>query len=237
MPEVLLHVDDLTVRYGLATALDAVSIRVDDGESVFVVGPNGAGKSTLLRAISALEKAASGTIALSGQPLVGLNPWTVAQMGIAHVPQNRRCFGPLSVEENLIMGAPKKSKAEVRQGIEEVYGVFPVLLEKRKQKAQELSGGQQQMVAVGRALMAKAKLIMLDEPSLGLAPMLVDGLGDTLRQIRDDLGTSILIVEQNVNLALGVGTRGYMLQSGRLVGEGTPDELRGRLREAYLGAG
>ena len=237
MPENLLEVNDLTVRYGLATALNAVSVRVEEGESVFVVGPNGAGKSTLLRAISGLERAAGGTIALGGESLKGLDPWTIAQRGIAHVPQNRRCFGPLTVEENLIMGAYRQPKPEVREGLESVYEVFPVLGEKRNQKSQQLSGGQQQMVVVGRALMAKARLIMLDEPSLGLAPMLVDNLGDTLRRIRNDLGTSILIVEQNVNLALGIGSRGYMLQSGRLIGEGEPDELRGRLREAYLGAG
>jgi branched-chain amino acid transport system ATP-binding protein len=235
MNENLLDVRDLTVRYGLATALSGVSVHVADGESVFVVGPNGAGKSTLLRTISGLERVASGTVTLSGTSLVGLDPWTIAQKGIAHVPQNRRCFGPLSVEENLIMGAHGKSKAEVRDGLESVYEVFAVLREKRKQKAQQLSGGQQQMVAVGRALMAKARLIMLDEPSLGLAPMLIDNLGDTLRRIRDDLGTAILIVEQNVNLGLGVGTRGYMLQTSRVIGEGSPDELRGRVRDAYLG--
>jgi branched-chain amino acid transport system ATP-binding protein len=236
MNESLLAVDAITVHYGLATAVDQISIHIDAGESVFVVGPNGAGKTTVLRAISGLEPVVSGAITFAGESLVGENPWGIAQRGIAHVPQGRRCFGPLTVEENLVMGAHGQAKANIRPGLDEVYAIFPVLREKRKQRADQLSGGQQQMVAIGRALMAKARLIMLDEPSLGLAPMLVDNLGEVLRQIRDTLGTAILIVEQNVNLALGVGLRGYMLQTGRLIGEGTPNELRGRLREAYLGS-
>ena len=236
MSEPLLTVDDLTICFGLATAVDHLSMHVDVGESVFVVGPNGAGKTTLLRSISALERPATGEMKLREKRLNGMNPWDIVRLGISHVPQNRRCFGPLTVEENLLMGGYTKKKGELPALLEAVYNIFPVLWEKRRQKSAELSGGQQQMVAIGRALMLDAHLIMLDEPSLGLAPMLVDNLAVVLRQIRDNFGTGILIVEQNGRVALSIGTRGYILQSGRVIGEGTPDELRGRLREALLGS-
>jgi branched-chain amino acid transport system ATP-binding protein len=236
MSEPLLRVENLSVRYGLARAVDELSIRIGEGEAVFVVGPNGAGKSTLLRTISGLVPAASGEVWLGSVPLTGRKAWDIVSAGVAHVPQNRRCFGPLSVEENLLMGGYGRGKPELRSALASVYDVFPALLEKRRQKAQELSGGQQQMVAIGRALMSDAKLIMLDEPSLGLAPALVENLGRTLRRVRDELGTAVLIVEQNVDLAFSVGTRGYMLAAGRLIGEGGPDDLRGELRRGYLGA-
>lgn len=236
MGRLLLRVDNLSVRYGLARAVDELSIHVDEGEAVFVVGPNGAGKTTLLRTISGLVPVASGKISFGAATLTGKRPWDIVTAGVSHVPQNRRCFGPLSVEENLHMGGYGRSKAERSAALDAVYDVFPALVEKRKQQAQELSGGQQQMVAIGRALMGNAKLIMLDEPSLGLAPTLVDGLGQTLRRVRDELGTAVLIVEQNVDLAFSVGTRGYMLRTGRLIGEGCPEDLRGELRKGYLGA-
>ena len=237
MSEALLTVTDLTVRYGLSTALNGLSVHVDTGEAVFMVGPNGAGKTTLLRTVSGLEKAAAGSVTLEGKSLLGLDPWKIVEYGIAHVPQNRRCFGPLSVEENLRMGAHLQPKEAIAESLGKVYEIFPALFPKKKQNASELSGGQQQMVAIGRALMTNAKLIMLDEPSLGLAPMLVDELGRVLCNIRDTLGTSILLVEQNVNLALSVGTRGYMLQLGHVIGEGGPEEVRPQLLEAYLGTG
>jgi branched-chain amino acid transport system ATP-binding protein len=236
MSEVLLRVDNISVRYGLARAVDEVSIRVDEGEAVFVVGPNGAGKTTLLRTISGLVPPVSGEIRFGSVTLTGRRPWDIVATGVSHVPQGRRCFGPLSVEENLMMGAYGRGKADRRAALTSVYDVFPALAEKRKQRAQELSGGQQQMVAIGRALMGNAKLIMLDEPSLGLAPALVDNLGRTLRRVRDELGTAVLLVEQNVDLAFSVGTRGYMLRTGRLIGEGGPEDLRGELRRGYLGA-
>jgi branched-chain amino acid transport system ATP-binding protein len=200
-----------------------------------VVGPNGAGKTTLLRSISGLEKLAAGEITFGEKNLKGVEAWDIVRLGIAHVPQNRRCFGPLSVEENLLMGGYSKDKTKLPDLLEAVYDLFPVLKEKRRQHTDQLSGGQQQMVAVGRAMMLEARLIMLDEPSLGLAPMLVDNLTASLQQIRDNFGTAILIVEQNVKMALSVGNRGYILQSGRVIGQGSPDELRPRLREAYLG--
>jgi branched-chain amino acid transport system ATP-binding protein len=235
MSETLLRVENISVRYGLARAVDELSIHVDEGEAVFVVGPNGAGKTTLLRTISGLVPAAGGEIWLGSVALTGKRPWDIVTTGVSHVPQNRRCFGPLSVEENLLMGGYGRGKAPLKAALGSVYDVFPALLEKRKQKAQELSGGQQQMVAIGRALMGNAKLIMLDEPSLGLAPALVDNLGRTLRRVRDELGTAVLLVEQNVELAFSVGTRGYMLRTGRLIGEGGPEDLRGELRRGYLG--
>ena len=169
---------------------------------MFVVGPNGAGKTTLLRTISGLVSPVSGEIWLGSAALTGRKPWDIVTAGVSHVPQNRRCFGPLSVEENLLMGGYGRGKAELKAALAAVYDVFPALVGKRKQKAQELSGGQQQMVAIGRALMGNAKLIMLDEPSLGLAPALVDNLGRTLRRVRDELGTAVLLVEQNVQLGV-----------------------------------
>lgn len=235
MSEELLRVSNIAVRYGLARALSDLSMSVAEGEAVFVVGPNGAGKTTLLRTISGLVRPVSGDIWLSSRPLVGMKPWDIVEAGVCHVPQNRRCFGPLSVEENLVMGGYGRSKRDVKAALDGVYDVFPVLLEKRKQKAEQLSGGQQQMVAIGRALMGKARLIMLDEPSLGLAPTLVDDLRRTLCRVRDELGTAVLLVEQNVQLAFSVGTRGYMLRTGALIGEGGPDDLRGELRRGYLG--
>jgi branched-chain amino acid transport system ATP-binding protein len=233
--DVLLEVSELTVQYGLQKAADAVSIHVLPGEAVFLVGPNGAGKTTLLRTISGLEKPVSGSIRLGGQEITQLRPWDIVRIGIAHVPQNRRCFGPLSVEDNLILGGYTQSKELSAGRLERVYEIFPDLRVKRRQKAAELSGGQQQMVAIGRALMLGAGLIMLDEPSLGLAPILVENLTGVLQEIRDQLGTAILIVEQNVNLALSVGTRGYVLQQGRVVDEGAPDDVRSELLSAYLG--
>jgi branched-chain amino acid transport system ATP-binding protein len=236
MSETLLRVENVSVRYGLARAVHELSIHIDEGEAVFVVGPNGAGKTTLLRTISGLVAPASGEIWLGSVSLTGRRPWDIVTAGVSHVPQNRRCFGPLSVEENLLMGGYGRAKPELKAALASVYDVFPALVEKRKQKAQELSGGQQQMVAIGRALMGNAKLIMLDEPSLGLAPALVDNLGRTLRRVRDELGTAVLLVEQNVQLAFSVGTRGYMLRTGTLIGEGGPEDLRGELRRGYLGA-
>ncbi len=205
------------------------------GESVFVVGPNGAGKTTLLRTISGLERPSSGTMSFQGTSLIGKKAWDVVTSGIAHVPQNRRMFGDLSVEDNLKMGGYTRPAADLEPGLQNIYDLFPVLFEKRRQRAAQLSGGQQQMVAVGRAMMSHAQLIMLDEPSLGLAPMLVDTLGESLIRIRAELGVSVLIVEQNVNLALSVGNRGYILRGGRVIAQGTPDQLRPRLQEAYLG--
>jgi branched-chain amino acid transport system ATP-binding protein len=236
MSEALLRVDNISVRYGLARAVDELSIHIDEGEAVFVVGPNGAGKTTLLRTISGLVSPVSGEIWLGSVALTGRKPWEIVTAGVSHVPQNRRCFGPLSVEENLLMGGYGRAKADRGAALAAVYDIFPALVEKRRQKAQELSGGQQQMVAIGRALMGNAKLIMLDEPSLGLAPALVDNLGRTLRRVRDELGTAVLLVEQNVQLAFSVGTRGYMLRTGTLIGEGGPEDLRGELRRGYLGA-
>jgi branched-chain amino acid transport system ATP-binding protein len=234
LAEPLLDIDGLSLRYGPVTALRDVSIRVGAGEAVFLAGANGAGKTTLLRAISGLEKASGGTITFAGAPVLGRTPWDIAAAGIAHVPQGRRCFGPLSVEENLRLGAYTRTSG-VAEAIESAYELFPVLKEKRRQRAEELSGGQQQMVAIARALVASPRLIMLDEPSLGLAPILVEDVQVALRRILREFSTSILLVEQNARLALSIGGRGYVLRSGRVVLSGPAGELEGRMREAYLG--
>lgn len=231
----LLEVTSATVHYAKASALGDVSITLAEGESIFVIGPNGAGKTTLLRAISGLEPLSSGSIRFRSRSLTGMRPWDIVRLGVAHVPQNRRCFGPLSVEDNLVMGAYTRPRREITSDLDAVYELFPVLRTKRRQRSAELSGGQQQMVAIGRALMTRASLLMLDEPSLGLAPMLVDSLGAALCRIRDTFTMAILIVEQNVKLGLCVGSRGYVLRAGKVVAEGQPDQLRGQLRDAYLG--
>ena len=214
MSETLLRVENLTVRYGLARAVHELSIHIDEGEAVFVVGPNGAGKTTLLRTISGLVAPASGEIWLGSAALAG-------RQALGHRDRRggARPAEPPLLRSALGRGEPADGRVRAGQGRPQAalgpfYDVFPALVEKRKQKAQELSGGQQQMVAIGRALMGNAKLIMLDEPSLGLAPALVDNLGRTLRRVRDELGTAVLIVEQNVQLAFSVGTRGYMLRTG-----------------------
>jgi branched-chain amino acid transport system ATP-binding protein len=232
MSESLLGVDRLSVNYGPVGALREVSLRIGAGEAVFLAGPNGAGKTTLLRAVSGLERAAAGSITFDGRRIDGRTPWDIAAAGIAHVPQGRRCFGPLTVEENLRMGAYTRAN----ESLDMAYDLFPALKQKRRQRAEELSGGQQQMVAIARALVAKPKLIMLDEPSLGLAPILVDDVRVALLRILDEFSTSILLVEQNARLAVSVGGRGYVLRSGRVVLSGPAGELAGQMREAYLGA-
>jgi branched-chain amino acid transport system ATP-binding protein len=235
MPEPLLEVTDLAVAYGPVRALRDVSIRVDAGEAVFLAGPNGAGKTSLLRAISGLERITSGSVRYAGRELAGSTPWEIATAGIAHVPQGRRCFGPLTVHENLRLGAYTR-RSGVDEAIDSAYELFPMLAQKRRQRAEELSGGQQQMVAIARALVAGPKLILLDEPSLGLAPLLVEDVRVALRRITEEFATSILLVEQNARLALSVGGRGYVLRSGRVVLEGPAADLEGRMTEAYLGA-
>ncbi|WP_213451328.1 ABC transporter ATP-binding protein [Rhizomonospora bruguierae] len=234
MPEVLLDIVDLSVNYGPVTALRGVSLQVAQGEAVFLAGPNGAGKTTLLRAISGLERVAGGSVRFAGATLHGRPSWDIAASGIAHVPQGRRCFGPLTVDENLRLGGYTRGSG-VAEAIDAAYDLFPALKAKRRQRAEELSGGQQQMVAIARALVANPRLILLDEPSLGLAPILVEDVRVALHRILHEFSTSILLVEQNARLALSTGGRGYVLRSGRVVLEGPSTELEGRMKEAYLG--
>lgn len=232
----LLEVRDLVAGYGPVTVLTGVSFHVDEGEVVVILGANGAGKTTTLRAVSGLLPA-KGTVTLAGQSLLGRRPDQVVAAGVAHVPQGRGTITDLTVEENLRLGAYLRKDGEIRSDIEHWYEVFPRLGERRNQHAGSMSGGEQQMLAVARALMSRPKLLLLDEPSLGLAPLVTAELFEQLTAINRDTGTAMLVVEQNANLALGMASRGYVIEAGRLAVEGTADELKGDedVRRAYLG--
>jgi branched-chain amino acid transport system ATP-binding protein len=234
----LLTVENLHVFYGALEALKGVSISLDEGEIVTVLGANGAGKSTLLRAVSGLLPAVEGGIVLAGRPLARVAPYDVVRRGISHAPEGRRVFSTLSVAENLTLGAftRRHLKSEVSQARERVFGLFPVLKERRQQLAGTLSGGEQQMLAIGRALMSAPRVLLLDEPSLGLAPILVELIFDIIRQINAQ-GVAILLVEQNARQALACASRGYVLETGRVTAQGSSGELLSdtRIQEAYLG--
>jgi branched-chain amino acid transport system ATP-binding protein len=230
-----LDVRDLRVAYGRAVVLDGVTVRVEEGETVAVLGPNGAGKTTLLRAISRTAPAL-GSIACFGHELLRMPPHQVARLGVAHCPERRRLFPELSVLKNLLLGAYAHGTRTPHEELERVFSLFPVLRDRRRQVAATLSGGEQQMVAVGRALMARPRLLMLDEPSIGLAPLVKDAIRRSLQEIRLT-GISILLVEQDAAFALSLAARGYVLESGRVALHGPSERLRGnaRVREAYLG--
>jgi branched-chain amino acid transport system ATP-binding protein len=243
----MLEVKNLTVHYDGAMALNNVSIKVDKGEFVAVVGPNGAGKTTLLKAISGTirelqrvrrEKAhLTGEIIFEGKRIDKLKPWSIVKMGIVHCPERRRLFSEMTVYENLIMGSYlRKDKEEVKKDLERVYQLFPVLKERRNQMAQTLSGGEGQMLAIARALMARPKLLMIDEPSLGLSPIAKQTVFESIQEIWKS-GVTILLVEQDVSMALSLATRGYVLTHGRIAAHGTPEELLRNedLREMYIG--
>ena len=227
----------VTAGYGPFTALWDVSLRVEAGEAVAVVGPNGAGKTTLLRAISGLIAPRAGSVVFEGAELAGHPPYDIVAHGIAHVPEGRRLFPQLTVAENLKMGAYLPSaRARFRESLERVYGLFPALAERHRQRAGSLSGGEQQMLAVGRALMSRPKLILLDEPSMGLAPVLVLRLFDLIRRVREE-GYTILVVEQNVRQVLKLVDRAYLLEVGRIKMEGRAADLAEQdfVRKAYVG--
>lgn len=234
----LLEVEDLRVAYGGVQALRGLSLEVEAGEVVALLGANGAGKSTTLRAISGLVRPAAGSIRFDGQDLTRLPAHAIVELGIAHVPEGRRVFGTLSVEENLNLGGYTRRgrRRAVAEARERVYQLFPRLKERRSQLAGTLSGGEQQMLAIGRGLMASPRLLLLDEPSLGLAPKLVREIFRNVREINRQ-GVTVLLVEQNANLALRLAHRGYVLETGRLALGGAASELREdpRMREAYLG--
>ena len=233
----LLSVKDLKVNYGGIEALKGISFDVPEGKIVTLIGANGAGKSTTLKAISGIVKAAEGSISYADEDITGLDAQKIVSRGIVLVPEGRRVFPNLSVLENLKIGAYlRKDKAGIDADVERVYDMFPRLKERHWQMAGTLSGGEQQMLAVGRALMAKPKLIMMDEPSLGLAPLLVRSLFEPGRTI-NERGVTVLIVEQNARAALKLATRGYVLEVGNMVKEGRADELLAdpSVREAYLG--
>jgi branched-chain amino acid transport system ATP-binding protein len=233
----LLEVRHLAVAYGDAPAVWDASLDVETGEIVAVIGPNGAGKTTLVNTIAGLQRPRSGTLRFAGVDLGGIPSHLVGRHGIALVPEGRRLFVRMSVEENLDMGCYRGEARRARaQTLERVYRLFPILHARRRQLAGALSGGQQQMLAVGRALMARPRLLLLDEPSLGLAPAVVDSMFEVIRAIHSE-GVAILLVEQNVARALDLADRAYVLEEGRVVADGSAAELRrqSRIQEAYLG--
>jgi branched-chain amino acid transport system ATP-binding protein len=233
----MLEVHNLQVAHGQAPALWGVSFTLRARELLCVVGPNGAGKTTLINTLAGVLRARGGRIAFEGRDITALPPHRFCETGIAIVPEGRRLFGSMSVLENLEIGSiVAAAKARRAASLESVLALFPALKPKLAQAAGELSGGQQQMVAIGRALMARPKLLLLDEPSLGLSPLIVHELFGAIRRVNDE-GTAVLLVEQNVSMALRVAHRAYVLEEGRMVAEGTPDVLmqRDELRRAYLG--
>ena len=231
----MLHLENVDVFYGRVKALHGISIQVKEGEIVTLIGANGAGKSTTLRTISGLRRAQSGTISFDGKDLRNVESHDIVAMGISHVPEGRRIFTGLSVKENLEMGAYLVGSAPER--LERVFSLFPRLKERLNQSGGTLSGGEQQMLAIGRALMSRPKMLLLDEPSLGIAPILVKEIFEEVRRINEEDGTTILLVEQNANMALHLANRGYVLETGRIV---LADDAKALLdnpqvKEAYLG--
>ena len=232
----MLRVTALESRYGRIPALKGIDLRVGAGELVALVGANGAGKTTLLRAISGVQPIAAGRIEFCGEDVTAAPPEARVRRGMVQVPEGRQVFGPLSVVDNLRLGAYRRARAESAASLERVYAMFPDLAERRAQPAGTLSGGQQQMLAMGRALMARPRLLLLDEPSMGLAPRLVAGIFACIQALRDaDL--ALLLVEQNARAALAIADRGYVLETGRIVLAGTGAELLADegVRTAYLG--
>jgi branched-chain amino acid transport system ATP-binding protein len=233
----VLAVRELTTNYHGLVAITGVSVDVADGEIVCIAGANGAGKSTLLKSIAGMERAQGGSVELQGQPILGLAPHLIAARGIAYVPENRRLFPRLSVRDNLRLGSYLFRGAADREApLARVFALFPRIAERLDQRAETLSGGEQQMLAISRALMTRPRLLMLDEPSQGIAPKLVDEIFAAVMQIRQ-AGTTILLVEQRITEALEIADRAYVLQSGRVVMQGTAAEIGGNaeLRKLYLG--
>jgi branched-chain amino acid transport system ATP-binding protein len=232
----LLEVQDIRTHYGAIEALKGISLTVDEGEVVTLIGSNGAGKSTTLRSISGLTPASSGQIRFADQNITRVPAHEIVSYGIALSPEGRHCFPRMTVRENLDLGAHHRRGAGVSEDLERVFELFPRLREREKQKAGTMSGGEQQMLAIGRALMARPRLLMLDEPSMGIAPILVQRIYETIAQINRD-GVTILLVEQNANYALEVSRRGYVLETGRVVLANTSTELRDdpEVQRAYLG--
>ena len=233
----LLKVKDIHVYYGAIHAIKGISLEVNEGEIVTLIGANGAGKSTTLNTIAGLLKPRQGTIAFAGMPVDGIAANKMVYKGLSLCPEGRRIFQQMTVKENLEMGAFSRPNEEVEQSIERVYGFFPRLLEREKQIAGTLSGGEQQMLAMGRALMSKPRLMMLDEPSMGLAPILVEQIFEIIRDM-NKAGTTILLVEQNAQMALSVANRAYVMETGRITMEGDANDLMNddNVRKAYLGS-
>ena len=237
MTKQILRVEDIKVRYSGLPVIHGLTLTVNAGETVCVVGSNGAGKSTLLRAIMGTQRVFDGKIFYQGREIHKLRTEEIVQLGIIYVPEEKMLFKPLSVEENLLLGAYiLKESAKIEANLQYVYNLFPRLSERRNQPASTLSGGEQQMVAIGRGLMSNPDILMLDEPSLGLMPILVDEVLDTVRRLKEE-GITILLVEQNVREALDLADRGYILQTGKVIAEGTGRELLASdlIRSAFLG--
>lgn len=236
MSEEVLRIKDLKVNYGGIEAVRGISFHVDKGEIVTLIGANGAGKSSTLRTISGLVKPSGGQVVFGGEDITAKDPTGIVSKGLTMVPEGRRIFPNLTVLENLKMGAYLRND-DLEKDIEMVYGYFPRLKERSWQAGGTLSGGEQQMLAVGRALMGRPKLLMMDEPSLGLAPIVVQGIFDIIKKIHED-GTTVLLIEQNANMALHTADRAYVIENGKISIEGTGKELleNEKVKEAYLGA-
>ena len=233
----MLESKNLNVHYGVIHALKDVSLTVDKGEIVTLIGANGAGKTTTLRTISGLIKATSGQVILEGKDITNLPAPQRVELGLSQVPEGRRIFPEMTVLENLELGAfLRKDKQGIKKDIEHIYELFPILGDRRKQTAGTLSGGEQQMLAIGRALMSKPRLLLLDEPSMGLAPLLVREIFEIIKNINSE-GTTVLLVEQNASMALSIANRAYVLETGSIVITGTGEELMksDRIQKAYLG--
>jgi len=236
----MLRLESISAFHGAIQALRNVSLHVNPGELVTLLGANGAGKTTLLKIVSGLHPLAKGKLLYNGQNIAGLAAERILRLGVGQVPEGRQIFAPLSVLDNLVLGGyvrfKGEGKKEVLQDLESIFELFPVLRERQKQRAGTLSGGEQQMVAIGRAMMAKPRLLLLDEPSLGLAPMVASGIFKTIRVLQSR-GTTILLVEQNAKAALKVADRGYVLETGRIILEGETEDLLNNkeVQRAYLG--
>jgi branched-chain amino acid transport system ATP-binding protein len=232
----LLEVDDIHTFYGNIEALKGISLSVEEGEIVTLIGSNGAGKSTTLRSISGLSPPSSGTITFAGTEITRTPPQDIVALGISQSPEGRRCFARMTVRENLEMGAYLRRDSGMGESMDRVFDLFPRLQEREKQKAGTMSGGEQQMLAIGRAMMGNPRLLLLDEPSMGIAPILVERIYETIAEINRQ-GTTILLVEQNANFALGVSNRGYVLETGKVVLTDESDALRENpeVQKAYLG--
>jgi branched-chain amino acid transport system ATP-binding protein len=233
----LLRLDDVHVKYGQVHAVRGVSLSIEAGEVVALVGSNGAGKSSTLKAILAMVPTADGAISIDGRNVAGLKPWDITQLGVGFSPEGRRVFPALSVLENLRVGGYSQSRAFVAERIERVFSYFPALRERARQRAGSLSGGEQQMLAIGRALMPRTRLFLLDEPSLGVAPLIVDKIGEILAEVAKQEQLGVLLAEQNASWALDVASRGLILELGRLTLAGDSSTLRDNpdVRSAYLG--
>jgi branched-chain amino acid transport system ATP-binding protein len=235
----LLSLKNISVKYGSFAAVHGLNIEVKEGEIVVLLGSNGAGKSTTFRAISGLNKPAEGEILFDGKSLNKVSADKIVQLGIGQCPEGRKLFPAMSVQENLRMGAfvHRRKKDEIKKSLEHVFELFPILHDKKDDAAGSLSGGQQQMLAIGRALMSKPKLMLLDEPSVGLAPLIVEQMFEVIQQINRE-GTTILLAEQNANAALKIADKGYVFESGSIVLQGTSQELfaNDEVRKAYIGA-